>query len=239
MKMNHQFFFLFLHPKKLNWRDFWRATNQTGPQALPIIALLGFLIGLISTFQAAPSFGQFGAQIYIIDLVALGLVREMGPLMTAVLLAGRTASSIAAELGTMKINQEVDALTIMGLDPIRFLVLPRILAALLVLPFLNIYFIAFGFFGLLLIMMTLNYPLDAFLNQIYHAVKMKDWIGGAVKGFVFGFVITLTGCLYGLKNHLASGEFVGISTTKAVVASLILLVVFDGILAAIYYVLGV
>ncbi|MBF0298480.1 MAG: MlaE family lipid ABC transporter permease subunit [Oligoflexia bacterium] len=234
----YQMFLIFLHPKNLNWRDFWRAADNTGPQALPIIALIGFLIGLISTFQAAPSFGQFGAQIYIIDLVALGLVREMGPLMTAVLLAGRTASFFAAELGTMKINQEIDALTIMGLNSIQFLVVPRILAAVMVTPFLNVFFIVFGFIGLFIVMTTLDYPLDAFLNQIYNAIKIKDFLGGAVKSFSFGLVIAITGCLHGLKTKKDS-EAVGISTTKAVVSGLIILVLVDGIFAAIYYVLDV
>ncbi|MBF0362390.1 MAG: MlaE family lipid ABC transporter permease subunit [Oligoflexia bacterium] len=234
----YQMFFMLLHLKKFNWRDFWRATYKAGPEALAIIALIGFLIGLISTFQAAPSFAQFGAQIYIVDLVALGLVREMGPLMTAVIFAGRTASFFAAELATMKINQEVDALSIMGLNTIRFLIIPRILAAVIVIPFLNIFFIAFGLLGLLTVMTTLNYPFDAFLQQIQYAVKIKDFLGGVIKATTFGLVIAIIGCLYGLKTKTGP-EAVGISTTKAVVISLIILVLVDGVFAAIYYVLDV
>ncbi|MBF0314850.1 MAG: ABC transporter permease [Oligoflexia bacterium] len=233
-----QLFSILIHPRNLNWQELGRVAERTGPQALPIIMLIGFLIGLISTFQAAPAFGQFGAQIYIIDLVALGLVREMGPLMTAVLLAGRSASAFAAELGSMKISQEIDALTIMGLDPIRFLVLPRILAAVLLTPFLNAFFIAFALLGLFIVMTTLNYPLDAFLNQLIHAVKLKDCVGGAIKSFVFSLVIATTGCLYGLKTKFGA-ESLGISTTSAVVVALIMLVLVDGAFAAIYYALGV
>ena len=114
--------FTVLSPKKIRWREFMRIIGDTGPKALGIIALIGFLIGLISTFQSAPSFRNFGAQIFMVNLVSLGLVREIGPLLTSVLIAGRTASSFAAELGTMKVDQEIDALQTMGISPIRFLV---------------------------------------------------------------------------------------------------------------------
>lgn len=118
--------------KALRWKDYWRIVEETGPKAFAIIALIGFLIGLISTFQAAPSLKDFGVQIYLVNLVGLGLVREMGPLLTAVLIAGRTASAFAAEIGTMKINEEINALHTMGLDPVRFLVVPRIFATMTV-----------------------------------------------------------------------------------------------------------
>lgn len=236
--ISYQLVFSLLNPKKIRWCDFLRVFEETGPQALPVIVLIGFLIGLISTFQAAPSFKQFGVQIYIVNLVGLGLVREMGPLLTAVLLAARTASSFAAEIGTMKINQEVDALKTMGLNPIRFLVVPRILATMLITPILEIFFIIFGLLGSLVVMLTLGYTTDAFVHQLYQTISPVDYVGGLIKVFVFGLVIASVGCLYGMKTRFGA-QAVGYSTTQAVVSSLIMLVVVDGVFALISYVLGV
>jgi phospholipid/cholesterol/gamma-HCH transport system permease protein len=234
----YQLLLSFRHAKNIRLRDFWQVVETTGPAALPIIALIGFLVGLISTYQAEPSFAQFGVQIFLINLVGLGLVREMGPLMSAVLLSGRTASSFAAELGTMKFNQEIDALTTMGINPIRFLVLPRVLATVLVLPFLNVFLIAFGLLGCFVVMKTFGYPLDAFLHQLYSSIDVTDCIGGLTKSFVFGWVIAGVGCLNGLKAYLSS-QAIGVVTTKAVVNSLVMLVIIDGIFAIVYHVLGI
>jgi phospholipid/cholesterol/gamma-HCH transport system permease protein len=234
----YQTLLVFLHPHKLRWGDFWRYVEDTGPRALPIIALIGFLIGLISTFQAAPSFKEFGVQIYMVDLVGLGLVREMGPLLTAVLLSGRTASSFAAEIGTMKINEEINALNTMGLNPIRFLVVPRILASMVVTVVLETFMILFGLLGCYVVMVTLGYTFDAFIHQLYQSIVPLDYIGGLIKVFVFGIVIAGVGCLYGMKTRFGA-QAVGTSTTQAVVSSLIMLVVVDGIFAVIYYVLDI
>jgi len=234
----YQSWLVIRQPKKIRWADFWRFVNATGPGALSIIALTGFLIGLISTFQAAASFRMFGAEIFMVNLVGLGLTREMGPLLVAVLLAGRTASSFAAEIGTMKINQEIDALSTMGINPIRFLVVPRILATLLVTPALEAFFILFGLFGCLVVMNYLGFTVDAFTTQLCQAVKLKDCIGGLVKVFVFGWVIAGVGCLHGIKTRFGA-QAVGVTTTQAVVSSLIMLVIVDGIFAVVYYVLGI
>ena len=236
--LSYQIVQTLLHPKNLRWQDMWKTAEDVGPQALPIIILIGFLIGLISTFQAAPSFGEFGVQIYLVDLVSLGLVREMGPLMTAVLLAGRTASSFAAEIGTMKINQEVDALTTMGLNPIKFLTLPRVIATILMTPVLNVFLVFSGLIGCALVIKTLGYPLSSFFTKLHSAIDLKDCIGGIVKVFAFGLVIASVGCLHGLKT-LTGARSVGHSTTQAVVSSIIMVVIVDGIFASIYYVLGV
>lgn len=236
--LSYQLFFTLLSPQKIRWHDFFRVVDDTGPQAVPIIALIGFLIGLISTFQAAPSFGDFGVQVYLVDLVGLGLVREMGPLLTSVLLAGRTTSSFAAEISTMKINQEIDALTTMGLNPIRFLIIPRVLATILVIPILEVLFIIFGLLGCLVVMQTLGYTVDTFTHRLYEAIAPLDYVGGLIKVFVFGLVIASVGCLHGIKTRFGA-KAVGHSTTQAVVSSLIMLVVVDGIFAVIYYVLDI
>ncbi len=237
-QLSYHLFFSLLKPAKIRFGDFLRIADDTGPQALPIVALIGFLIGLISTFQAAPSFANFGAQIYMVDLVGLGLVREMGPLLTSVLLAGRTASSFAAEIGTMKINQEIDALETMGLNSIRFLVIPRVLVTTLVTPILEVFFIIFGLLGCLVVMLSLGYTADSFVHRLYEAIAPVDYIGGLIKVFVLGLVIASTGCLHGIKTNFGA-QAVGRTTTQAVVSSLIMLVVVDGIFAMVYYVLGV
>lgn len=227
-----------LKPNKIRWHDFFRVAEDNGPQAVPIVALIGFLIGLISTFQAAPSFGDFGMQIYMVDLVGLGLVREMGPLLTVVLLAGRTASSFASEIGMMKINQEIDALKTMGINPVRFLVVPKILAVMLITPILECFFIIFGLLGCLVVMATLGYTPDVFFHRLYQAILPMDYLGGLIKVFVFGLVIASVGCLHGIKTTFGA-KALGRATTQAVVSSLIMLVVTDGIFALIYYVMGI
>jgi phospholipid/cholesterol/gamma-HCH transport system permease protein len=233
----HVFYELF-HPHRLHWRSLWRIAEETGSKALPLILLIGFLIGLISSFQAAPTLGQFGAQIFVVNLVALGLMREMGPLMTAMLLAGRTASSFAAELGTMKINQEIDALSTMGLNPVKLLVVPRILATLLVTPFLTIFLIFSGLLGSAIVMYSLGYPFTAFTEQLYTAVRPRDYLGGLVKITIFSVAIAGIGCLHGFRVDRGA-KAVGHATTAAVVSSIIMTVVLDGILAIIYYTLGI
>jgi len=236
--LTYQLLLIFTHPNRIRWHDFTRTIEDVGPKSLGIVTLIGFLIGLISTFQAAPSFNNFGAQIFMINLVGLGLVREMGPLLTAVLLAGRTASAFAAEIGTMKINREIDALATMGINPIRFLVIPRVLAATLITPLLEMFLIACGLLGCFVVMNSLGYTLDAFWTQLSGAIKLKDFLGGLAKIFVFGLVIAAIGCLHGLKTG-SEAQAVGRSTTQAVVSSLIMLVVVDGIFAVTYYVLGI
>lgn len=227
-----------MRPRTIRWRDFWKAIVDVGPNALPLTALIGFLIGLITTFQASAPLERFGAQIYLVNLVGLGLFREMGPLMVAVLLAGRTASSFAAELGTMKINQEVDALTTMGLEPIQFLVIPRVLATTLMAPFLSMFLILFGLIGCGLVMSTLGFNLHIYMDQLQSAVTIPDFVSGLIKTFVFGIVIASVGCLHGLKTRMGASA-VGYSTTRAVVSSIVMVVFIDGIFAAIYYVLGI
>ena len=128
------------NPRRVRWKDAFLIAETAGVNALPIIALISFLIGLIMAFQAAIPMREFGAEIYVADLIALSILRELGPLMTAIIMAGRTSSAFAAELGTMKVNEEIDALTTMGLDPVRFLVVTRVIATLVMMPLLTIFF---------------------------------------------------------------------------------------------------
>lgn len=235
--LSYLFRFLFC-PGCIRWQDFWRALEDVGPRALPIVFLIGFLVGVIITFQSAAPFGKFGAQLYIIDLVGLGLVREMGPLMTAILLSGRTASAFAAEIGAMKINQEIDALTTMGIEPVRFLTVPRILASIIMTPLLSMFLIVSGLLGCFAVMSSLGYNLHIFNQELISIIDLSDFVSGLLKTFVFGIIIASIGCLHGIRTNLGASA-VGISTTKAVVSSLIMLVVVDGVFAIIYYALGI
>jgi phospholipid/cholesterol/gamma-HCH transport system permease protein len=225
-------------PRSVRWKDFWRVLEEVGPNATLLIALIGFLVGLITAFQSAIPLGKFGATIYIASLVGIGLVREMGPLMTAVLVAGRTASAFAAEIGTMKVNQEIDALTTMGIEPVKFLVIPRILAAAAMTPLLNLFLIFFGLVGSMLVMKGLGYNLAIFIKQLRLTVGLTDFAGGMVKTVVFGIAVAGIGCLHGIKTRIGASA-VGYSTTQSVVSSIVMLAVVDGVFAYIYYVLGV
>jgi len=227
-----------LKPNTIRWKDLYYAIENVGPNAIPIIILVGFVIGFITAFQSALPLETFGAQIYIANLVGIALVRELGPLMTAVLLIGRTSSSFAAEIGTMKINQEVDALITMGLSPIKFLTITRVIATTLMTPLLSMFLILFGLIGCFIVMHVLGFNFHVYLNQLEEAVKMPDLLGGLVKSVVFGFMAGSIGCLYGLKTKMgASG--VGFSTTRAVVNGIILLIIVDGIFSYIYYLMGI
>jgi len=209
-----------------------------GADGLPIVALISFLLGLILAFQSAVPMRRFGAEIFVADLIGLAMVRELGPLMTAILLAGRTGAAFAAEIGTMTVNQEVDALTTMGLDPVRFLVTPRIIAALLMTPLLTLFAMLVGMLGGALTMQSFAVPLVTFLKEVDSAVTPTDFMAGFVKTFVFAILIAGVGCLRGLQTA-AGASAVGDSATRAVVSGIILLVVVDGIFAVVYFILDI
>jgi ABC-type transport system involved in resistance to organic solvents, permease component len=158
------------HPGLVRWRDAWLTAELAGVNALPIVALLGFLLGLIMAFQAAIPMRQFGADLYVANLIGLSILRELGPLLTAIVLAGRSGSAFAAELGTMKVSEELDALTTMGLEPVGFLVVPRVIAAVAMTPLLAIFAGVFGLIGGAVVMLSLGFPLVTYMNQVQAAV---------------------------------------------------------------------
>lgn len=225
-------------PVKIRWKDFWRVAEDTGVNAFPIIALIGFLLGLIMSFQSAIPMQRFGAEIFVANLVSISLFRELGPLMTGVILAGRTASSFAAELGTMKINEEIDAFTTMGLYPLRFLVVPRLLAAFFVTPFLTIFFNLFGLVGSAIVIMSFDYPLITFINQVIRATGYGDLLSGLFKAMVFGLLVAGIGCFQGLKTGTGASA-VGESTTKSVVSGIIIIAITDGVFSVMFFYLGI
>ncbi len=226
------------HPARVRWKDVWYTCEQVGVNALPIVALISFLLGIILAFQAAVPMRQFGAELFVADLVGLSILRELGPLMTAILLAGRSGAAFAAEIGTMKVNEELNALTTMGLDPVRFLVVTRILAALLMMPLLALFADLIGILGGALTMITFNIPIASFLHEVDSLVDVKDLLAGLAKTPIFAILIAGIGCLRGLQTQTGASA-VGISATRAVVSGIILLVIVDGIYAFVYYLLDI
>lgn len=227
-----------LHPTGLRIRDFMRTVEASGAQALPIIGLLGFLVGLILAFQGAVLMAQFGAEIYIADFVGKSVTRELGPLITAIIVAGRTGSAFAAEIGTMKVNEEIDAFTTMGLDPVRFLVIPRVLAATLMTPLLAVLTNLFGLAGGAVVMRGIGFPMVTYTNRVLEVVTMADYAGGLIKALIFGLLISSAGCLCGLRTGNGASA-VGDAATRAVVSSIIMIVMADGLFAVLFYFLGI
>ncbi|MGH7085353.1 MAG: ABC transporter permease [Acetobacteraceae bacterium] len=217
--------------------DILGAADQAGVRAMPLILLLGFLIGLILAFQSAIPLRSFGATIYVANLVSIGLLRELGPLLAAVILAGRTASAFAAEIGTMKVNEEIDALSTMGLDPMTMLVLPRLIAALLVMPMLTIGIEFAGLVGMAVVLHVFGYPTAAVVAQVQQAATVSDFVGGLVKALCFGLVVAAIGCNRGLATG-SGPRAVGISTTAAVVGGIVATILLDGAFALIFFRLG-
>lgn len=225
------------NPKQVRWGDFINAAVEAGIAALPIVGLVAFLIGVILSFQAAIGMQQFGAVSFVGPLAALGIVREMGPLITAILLAGRSSAAFAAEIGTMTVNSEVDALVSGGLSPIRFLVVPRVLAGILVAPILTLFADIVSIFSSMLTMLIYGIPFINYYNGMLSAVDVEDILSGLVKATLFGVVVSAMGCLRGMQTGTGAAA-VGISATRAVVSSIVMIVLVDGIFAFISYKTG-
>ena len=228
---------MLLHPWRLRLSEALRHLDEAGLRAFGLTLLLGFLLGLILAFQSSIPMRQFGAEIYIPNLVGISLLRELGPLMAAIILAGRTGSAFAAELGTMTVNEEIDALRIMGIDPIAWLVLPRLLAAVLVMPVLALVLSLAGLLGMGIVMVVLGFPPVAVLKQVQNAVQIKDLVGGLFKAAIFGLVVGLIGCRAGLGAGRGP-RAVGDAATTAVVGGIVGVVVLDGIFAVLFNRLG-
>ena len=213
--------------------------QECGADALPIVSLISLLVGMILAFIGGAQLGQFGANVYIADLVGIAMVREMGAMMTGIVLAGRTGAAYAAQIGTMMVNEEVDALKTMGLSPMEFLVLPRMLALILMTPLLTIYADLMGVLGGAIIGINL-YDLGAteYLHRTGIAITLPQVWVGVSKGALFGVLISLAGCLRGMQSG-RSAAAVGQAATSAVVTGIVLIIVFDWITTIIYQALGI
>lgn len=229
---------LVAHPSRIKWRDLFLLTEKAGANGIGITSLLGFLIGLILAFQSAIALQMFGAEIYVSDLVVLCMFRELGPLITAFIVASRSGSAYAAELGTMKVNEELDAFKTSGLDPMRFLIAPRVIALVLVLPLLTIFNNLFSLLGAQLVMSGLGYSPVVFWDHVTSAAGLNDLFGGLLKTFVFGFLIGSIGCSRGMQTGKGASA-VGDSATRAVVSCMVMLVLVDFVFAVVYYILGI
>ena len=220
-------------------RDFWLLVQQTGADALPIVTLISFLVGTIFAFVGAVQLERFGATIYVADLVGIAVVREMGAVMTGIVLAGRTGAAFAAQLGTMKVTQEIDALTTMGFSTLDFLVLPRLVALSLMMPLLCLYADALGVLGGSLIGVgMLHIPPQTYFQQTFRAVTLTDLGGGVSKAAVYGVLVAVSGCLRGLQCG-NSAAAVGEAATSAVVTGIVLIICACGVFAVTFWVLGI
>ena len=218
---------------QFRWADMFLAMQECGPQALGIVALINFLIGLILAFVGATELARFGASIYTADLVAVASVREMGCIMTGIILCGRTGAAFAAQLGTMKVNQEIEAFQTFGISPVEFLVLPRMLALILVMPLLCIFADVIAIAGGFVVStLMLHVTPELYLSRTVSAISLSAFLLGVCKGAFFGVVVALTGCLRGMQCG-TNAAAVGLATTSAVVTGITTIIASDGLFAVI------
>jgi phospholipid/cholesterol/gamma-HCH transport system permease protein len=221
------------HRRGVNFRDMTLTMERSGADALPIVLLINFLVGFVMAYQSAPQLREFGANILVADLVGLAMVRELGPLMTSIIICGRSGAAFAAELGTMKVSEEVDALRTFGFSAMGYLVLPRVLGLVLVAPLLTLAADFVGIFGGLLVgLIELDLTSDGFLTEITRVVKVRDVASGLAKSVIFGFAIGLIACERGLSTRGGAAE-VGRRTTSAVVIILFSLIILDALFTVI------
>ena len=224
---------IFRKPKSLRRDDIIKHMKTTGVDALPVVGLISFLIGLIMAFMSSLQLKQFGANVYVASLVALAMVSELGPIMTAIIVSGRSGSAYAAEISTMKISEEIDALVTMGFDPVLFLAVPRMMAAIVVIPLLTMFANVFAIAGGLLIGVTmLDLSPGTYISQTLNSLKLFELFWGLSKSLVFAILISGVGCMRGFQAK-GGASAVGHAATSAVVTSIFLIVLFDSIFAVI------
>jgi phospholipid/cholesterol/gamma-HCH transport system permease protein len=218
-----------IQPQSIRWRSLLRVVDLDGVRALPITGLLTFLVGIVIAYQGAEQLRKFGTNIFIVDLVGISLLREIAPLIVAILIAGRSGSAYAAEIGTMKVTEELDAVRTLGISPINLLVLPRALALVIALPLLTVYADALGVFGGMIIASgQLNVSFTEFLARFEEAVAVRHFLIGLAKAPFFAIIIALVGCYQGFRIR-GGVDDVGRHTTISVVQSIFLVIVFDAI----------
>jgi len=225
---------LFRGKARYQFSDLAVTLQDSGAQALPIVSLISLLTGLILAFIGAVQLEQFGAQIYVANLVGLGMVREMAAMMTAIIMAGRTGAAFAAQLGTMQVNQEIDALRTMGISPMEFLVLPRMLALMLMLPLLTLYSDLLGILGGAFVSWSMfDISIVQYMDQTREAIQMNDFFSGLIKSVIFGVLVAVSGCLRGMQCGNSSSA-VGDAATSAVVTAIVFIIVWDAVFAVVF-----
>ncbi len=222
-----------LKPQTMRWPDMFYQMQQVGVGGLPIVGLIGLLLGLILAFMSIMQLEPFGASIYVASLVSVAMIKELGPIMTAIVVAGRSGSAFAAEIGSMKENEELDALAVMGYDPIMFLAMPRVLAAVLVVPILFVFSSLFGIIGGLIIgIVGIGLDIHTYLNYTISSLNVDDFIVSFVKTMIFAFLIAGVGCQRGFSVR-GGASAVGKATTSSVVISIFIIIVIDSIFAVV------
>jgi phospholipid/cholesterol/gamma-HCH transport system permease protein len=224
---------------QFRWPDAFVVMQECGPEALGVVALINFLVGLILAFVGAVQLSQFGASIYVADLVAIATVREMGCLMTAIIICGRTGAAFAAQLGTMKVNEEIDAFRTFGISPMEFLVLPRILALLVVMPLLCVFADLIAIAGGYVVSVAmLDVTRAEYIDRTIQAITLHSFFLGVFKAAWFGVLVAMTGCWRGLRSG-DSAAAVGLATTSAVVTGITTIIAADGVFAVLCHALGI
>jgi phospholipid/cholesterol/gamma-HCH transport system permease protein len=228
-----------LHPRAVRWDDVAFYMKRAGVDGLPIVGLIAILLGLILAFMSSLQLKQFGANIYVASLLAISIVKELGPIMTAILVAGRSGSAFAAEIGTMMVNEEVDALTTMGFNPVRFLAIPKVLATLIVVPLLTLYADFFGILGGLIVgIVGLDLTVYTYLKETQTSLSLMDITTSLIKSGVFAVIIAGIGCQRGFEVR-GGAEAVGSATTSAVVSAIFLIIVTDSAFALVFQYLNI
>lgn len=234
----YAFFHTLLKPKDIRFKETVYHIHQSGFNAIIIIALTSFLVGMVISYQGSVQLAKFGADIFIVDTVALSITRELGPMITAIVIAGRSGSAYTAEIGAMKITEEISAMRTMGFDPYTFLVLPRVIALMVALPLLIFFADIIGILGgMVAAKMQLGISMTLFTERLYEVLEVKHYILGMIKGPVFAFLIAAVGCFRGFQVSLNT-ESVGLHTTASVVNSIFLVIAFDALFSVIYTELG-
>jgi len=229
---------LLREPKTANWKEVPYLMEKTGADAVPIVLLINFLVGFVMAFQGAVQLKQFGANIFVADLVGLSVTRELGPLMTGIIVCGRSGAAFAAEIGTMKVSEEIDALRTMGFGPYRYLVMPRTLALMLVLPLLTLLADLVGIAGGLLVgLLSLDLTIASYLHETQKAVRTWDVFSGVLKSVVFALAIGLISCQQGFATS-GGAEGVGRRTTSSVVTILFSLILIDALFTLFFFFFG-
>lgn len=228
----------FVGKAKFRAVDFWTVIQECGVGALPIVALISFLIGMILAFVGNVQLESFGASLYVADLVGIAMVREMGVMMTAIIMSGRTGAAFAAHIGSMNANQEIDALKTFGFNPFDYLVLPRVFALILMMPLLTVYSNIIGILGGMAVGAAVGIPPALFWTEMLTIVDLTQASLGVFKSFFFGAAIAISGCLQGMKSG-GSSAAVGKATTRAVVASITAIIILDSVFAVIFTILEI
>jgi len=227
-----------LSRRAMRWPEVAVVFEKAGVNAVPIVSLISLLTGVIIAFESAQPLAMFGAQVYTANIIGIAMIREFSPIFTAIILAGRSGSAFAAELGTMKVNEELNALTTMGLEPVQFLVVQRILAGMLLMPLLTAFSMLAGVLGGVLVMLAMGFPFAQIWNHLAGSVGVSDVLVGAFKAVVFGAIVSALGCLRGLQTKEGPSA-VGDSTTRAVVAGILMIIIVDAVFAVLTNVLHV